>query len=124
MASFSTAKFIDIVWDIVVGRGGQASLAFVTLKVFCQYLALAMRESPVSYITFESLAFVQPSLIRTVRMARDLLTNRGWVARLIIVWIILSSLFVISLSCLITAISGYSSNVYPIMPDHDNESIL
>lgn len=73
--AFSTAKFIDIVWDIVVGRGGQALLAFITFKVSSQYLALAMREAPVSYNTFESLAFVPPTVVRTSRLARDLLST-------------------------------------------------
>ncbi|KIW28399.1 uncharacterized protein PV07_08066 [Cladophialophora immunda] len=121
--AFSTAKFIDIVWDIFVGRGGQAFLAVVTFKVSSQYLALAMREAPVSYNTFESLAFVPPSLVRTGRLAADLLTNRGWRARLIIVWVVLSSLFVLSFSSLITAMSGYSSDISAVMPDYDNESI-
>ncbi|KIY02728.1 uncharacterized protein Z520_01193 [Fonsecaea multimorphosa CBS 102226] len=121
--AFSTAKFIDIVWDIVVGRGGQAFLAVVTFKVSSQYLAFAMREAPVSYNTFESLAFVPPGLMRTGRLAADLLTNRGWRARLIIVWIVSSSLFVLSFSSLVTAMSGYSSDISAVMPDYDNESI-
>jgi hypothetical protein len=122
--AFSTAKFIDIVWDIVVGRGGQALLAFVTFKVSSQYLAMAMLKAPVSYNTFESLAFVPPTLVRTVRLAGDLLTNRGWRARLIMVWIALSSLFVLGFSSLITAMSGYSSNINAVMPNHDNDSVL
>ncbi|KIW69433.1 hypothetical protein PV04_05310 [Phialophora macrospora] len=122
--AFSTAKFIDVVWDIVVGRGGQALLAFVTFKVSSQYLAMAMLKAPVSYNTFESLAFVPPTLVRTVRLTGDLLTNRGWRARLIMVWIALSSLFVLGFSSLITAMSGYSSNINAVMPNHDNDSVL
>lgn len=122
--AFSTAKFIDIVWDIAVGRAGQALLAFITFRVSSQYLAMAMREAPVSYNTFESLAFVPPSLIRTGRLAGDLLTNRGWRARLIIIWIVLSSLFVLSFSTLVTAMSGYSSNVYAVMPDYEGRSVV
>ncbi|EXJ59849.1 hypothetical protein A1O7_03996 [Cladophialophora yegresii CBS 114405] len=122
--AFSTAKFIDIVWDMAVGRGGQALLAFVTFKVSSQYLALAMLKAPVSYNTFESLAFVPPTLVRTVRLAGDLLTNRGWRARLIMVWIISSSLFVLGFSSLVTAMSGYSSNINAVMPNLENESVL
>ena len=122
--AFSTAKFIDVIWDIVVGRGGQALLAFITFKVSSQYLATAMRDAPVSYNTFESLAFVPPSMIRTAKLARDLLTNRCWRARLIIVWIISSSVFVLSFSTLVTAMSGYSSDIDAFMPDHDNESVM
>ncbi len=122
--AFSTAKFIDIAWDIVVGRGGQALLALTTFKVSSQYLALTMREAPVSYNTFESLAFVPPTIVRTIRLAGDVLTHRGWRARLIIVWIILSSLFVLSFSSWITAMSGYSSNIEAVMPNYDNDSVM
>ena len=121
--AFSTAKFIDIVWDVVVGRTGQALLAWATYKVSSQYLDKAMRESPVSYTTFESLAFVSPTLLRTCRLAGDLLTNRGWRARLIFIWIILSSLFVLSFSSLVNAMSGYSSNTYAVMQSYEGESV-
>jgi hypothetical protein len=122
--AFSNAKCIDVVWDIVIGHGGQALLAWVTFHVSAQYLALAIREAPVSYNTFESLAFVPPSVTRTWRLAGDLLTNRGWRARLTIVWIVWSSLFVLSFSSLITAMSGYASNLEAAMPNHDGDSVL
>ncbi len=115
---FSTAKLIDIVWDIGVGRAGQALLAWVTFEVSSQYLTATTRESSVSYGTFEALAFVPPTLVRTGRLAGDLLTNRGWRTRLTMIWIIFSSLFVISFSSLATAMSGYSSNSEAVMPDY------
>ncbi|KAI1620814.1 hypothetical protein EDD37DRAFT_653128 [Exophiala viscosa] len=116
---FSTAKFIDIFWDNAVGRTGQALIACVTYKVTSQYLDVAMQEGPIPYTTFESLAFVPPTLIRTGRLARDLLTNRGWRARLIMLWILFSSLFVISFSSFATAMSGYSSDTTAVMPNYD-----
>nr|KAK5446069.1 hypothetical protein LTR18_003988 [Exophiala xenobiotica] len=115
---FPTAKFIDIVWDVGIGRAGQALLAWVTFKVSSQYLTATMRERSVSYGTFEALAFVPPTLVRTGRLAGDLLANRGWRTRLTMVWIICSSLFVISFSSLATAMSGYSSNNEAVMPDY------
>lgn len=120
---FSTAKFIDIVWDVGVGRAGQAVIAYVTFKVTSQYLAMAMHEGPVSYATFESLAFVPPTLARTGRLAGDLLTNRGWRPRLIMVWIVLSSLFVIGFSSFATAMSGYGSDTTAVMPDYDGNDV-
>ncbi|KIX01014.1 uncharacterized protein Z518_10080 [Rhinocladiella mackenziei CBS 650.93] len=121
--AFSTAKFIDIVWDIAMGRAGQAFLAWVTYRVSSQYLAMAMYEASVSYTTFESLAFVPPTLTRTGRLAGELLTNRGWRPRLIMVWIILSSLFVLSFSSLVTAMSGYSSNMWAVMNNYEGEAV-
>jgi hypothetical protein len=121
--AFSTAKFIDIVWDVGVGRAGQALLAYVTYRVSYGYLSMAMHEAPVSYATYESLAFVPPTVARTARLAGDLLTNRGWRARLIMAWIVASSLFVIGFSSLVTAMSGYSSNTDAVMPDHLGQTV-
>ncbi|EXJ89721.1 hypothetical protein A1O3_02788 [Capronia epimyces CBS 606.96] len=121
--AFSTAKFIDVVWDIVVGRAGQAFLGWVTYKVSSQYLAMAMREAPVSYTTYVSLAFVPPNLTMTARLAGELLTNRGWRPRLIMVWIVLSSLFVLSFSTFVAAMSGYSSNSYAVLANHAGEVV-
>jgi hypothetical protein len=121
---FSTAKLIDIIWDIVVGRGGQCILAYITFKVSSVYLALAMRKAPVSCDTFAALAFVPPGFIGTFRLAKDLLTNRGWKARLIMAWIVFSYLFVLSFSSFVTAMSGYSSSIEATMPNHDNDQIL
>lgn len=120
---FPTAKFIDIIWDIVVGRGGQAILGWITYKISSQYLTLAMHEAAVPYSTYEALAFMPPTLTRTIRLMRDLLLNRGRKARLIILWIVLSSLFVISFSSFATAMSGYSSNTYAIMQSYQGELV-
>ena len=121
--SFPTAKFIDVVWDIVVGRGVQALLAWITYMVSSRYLSMAMREAPVSYSTYEALAFVPPTLVRTLRLAGDLLTRRGALARLITVWIVLSSLFVISFSSWATAMTGYSGITYAVMNTYDGEIV-
>ncbi|KIW14939.1 hypothetical protein PV08_07726 [Exophiala spinifera] len=115
--SFSAAKGLDIVWDIMVGRAGQAILAWATFKVSSQYLDLAMREEPVSYGTFEALAFVPPSLVRTARLAMDLVFYRSWSSRLAILWIICSSLFVLSFSSLASAMSGYNTNSEAVVTD-------
>lgn len=121
--AFSTAKLIDIVWDNVVGRGGQAFLGYITYQISSQYLSMAMREAPVPYSTYEAFAFVPPTFIRILRLIRDLLLHRGMRARLIIVWIVLSSLFVLSFSSFATAMAGYSSNTYAVMYTHEGERV-
>jgi len=121
--SFPLAKFIDVVWDTVVGRGVQALLAWTTYAISSQYLTIAIREAPVSYTTYEALAFVPPTFIRTLRLAGDLLMRRGTIARLIILWIVLSSLFVLSFSSWATAMTGYSSITYAVMKTYDGELV-
>ncbi|KAK5064557.1 hypothetical protein LTR84_000390 [Exophiala bonariae] len=121
--SFPIAKFIDVVWDNIAGRAVQAILAWITYRVSSQYLSLAMQDAPVSYSTYEALAFAPPTFIRTMGLARDLLTRRGALARLISVWIVLSSMFVISFSSWATAMTGYSSIYYAVMETYDGELV-
>lgn len=121
--SFPLTKFIDVVWDNVAGRAVQALLAWTTYTVSSQYLSIAMREAAVSYTTYEALAFVPPTFIRTLRLAGDLLVRRGMVARLITLWIVLSSLFVLSFSSWATAMAGYSSITYAAMKTYDGELV-
>ncbi|KAF5593181.1 hypothetical protein FPCIR_5387 [Fusarium pseudocircinatum] len=49
--SFGTAKLIDVIWDLVVGRGGQTVMAFMSWRVFVQYLQLSLLTKPASYST-------------------------------------------------------------------------
>ncbi|KEF52635.1 uncharacterized protein A1O9_11478 [Exophiala aquamarina CBS 119918] len=121
--SFPLAKFIDVVWHNVAGRAVQAVLAWTTYTVSSQYLLMAMREAPVSYTTFEALAFVPPTFIRTLRLAGDLLMRRGVAARLITLWIVLSSVFVLSFSSWSAAMAGYSSITYAVMDTYDGELV-
>lgn len=120
---FSTAKFIDIVWEIIVGRGGQALLAYITFKITTQALTRAMEKTPVSYNTFEALAFVPPSLQQTISLLRDMITNRGIQGRLIMLWIVFSSLFVLAFPSLVSAMSGYNTNTASYLVDTSGEYI-
>lgn len=121
--SFPTAKGIDVVWDNIAGRAVQAILGWITYMVSSQYLSMAMREAPVSYSTYEALAFVPPTFMRTLGLARDLLTRRGMLTRVITVWIVSSSLFVISFSSWATAMTGYSSNTFAAMETYGGELV-
>ncbi|KAH7255307.1 uncharacterized protein BKA55DRAFT_592663 [Fusarium redolens] len=49
--SFGTAKLIDVVWDLVVGRGGQTVMALVSWRVFVEYLQLSLITKPATYST-------------------------------------------------------------------------
>jgi hypothetical protein len=53
--SFGMAKFIDLVWDIVISRGGQALLGWITYKVYTAALMKIMETHIVSYDLYASL---------------------------------------------------------------------
>lgn len=121
--SFQTAKIVDIIWDTALGRGGQAILAYVTYAVSSRYLQLVLQRTSVSYSTFEALAFMPPTAVRTLSLARELLTHRGWLDRMIVAWIVSSSLFVLCFSSFATAIAGYSSTRAAVIETYQGQTV-
>jgi hypothetical protein len=120
--TFSQAKALDVVWDIVVGRGGQAILLYVAFKVFTMTLSRTMETAPVSYGTFESMAFTSPTFVSPFILIRDFMTNRGLRARMAVIWTIFASFFVLAFPTLNDTVSGYSTNTEAFLKD--NSGIL
>ena len=120
--TFSQAKALDVVWDIVVGRGGQAILLYVAFNVFTMTLSRTMETDPVSYGTFESMAFTSPTFVSPFILIRDFVTNRGLRARAAVAWTIIASLFVLAFPTLNDTVSGYSTNMEAFLKD--NSGIL
>jgi len=53
--SSGMAKFIDLVWDIVISRGGQALLGWITYKVYTAGSMKIMETHIISYDLYASL---------------------------------------------------------------------
>ncbi|EMT63127.1 hypothetical protein FOC4_g10013335 [Fusarium odoratissimum] len=49
--SFGTVKLIDVIWDLVVGRGDQTLVALVSWRVFVEHLQLSLITKPAAYST-------------------------------------------------------------------------
>ncbi|EXJ55471.1 hypothetical protein A1O7_08398 [Cladophialophora yegresii CBS 114405] len=109
--SFSTAKIIDVGWDIILGRGGQALLAAIAFAVYSKALVRSMESSPVSYGTFEAVTLQSGSLTANFKLARDLLKNKTAQARAAVVWMITSACFVLAFPTILSAMTGYSVNI-------------
>ena len=60
--SFATAKFIDVIWDLIIGQGGRLLLAWISYIVFMDGLARLMETSVVSYRLYTSIVFETSSL--------------------------------------------------------------
>ncbi|ETI21021.1 hypothetical protein G647_07364 [Cladophialophora carrionii CBS 160.54] len=109
--SFSMAKTIDVGWDIIIGRGGQALLAAIAFTVYSKALVRSMESSPVSYGTFEAVTLQSGSLSANFKLARDLFKNKTAQARAAVVWMIISACFVLAFPSILSAITGYSVNI-------------
>jgi len=55
--SYVHVRVLDIVWDILVGRGGQAIILYIAYRVFHKSIMYIMDSQPVSYDTYGAVAF-------------------------------------------------------------------
>ena len=124
--SFSNAKLIDVIWDVVLGRGGQflaflltymtlnlpgqGLLGYVAYSVFTKSLVRIMEQTPVSYETFEAITFHNTTLFSLWLMIKNYTTNGGSRARVAILWMLFASLYVLAFPALMSAMTGYDSN--------------
>ncbi|CAJ2504377.1 Uu.00g117710.m01.CDS01 [Anthostomella pinea] len=132
--TFTEVKIIDISWDIaastlimdlqIIGRGGQALMAFLSWRAFADYLTTSMETSPVTYAAFFSLFLQQgPSILSTYRLARDFLSGRGLVSKVAMTFMVLNMLFVLGWPTFAGAMSGYATTSGAFVRDL-NESYI
>jgi hypothetical protein len=125
---FTTVKIINVGWDvssfptnircstdspgqIIVGRGGQALLVIISYIVYSKALVRSMESSPVSYGTFEAITLQNGTLTANLKLTRDLLKNKTARARVLVVWLVTSGIFVLGFQTMVSAMSGYTANI-------------
>ncbi|KAI0814071.1 hypothetical protein GGR55DRAFT_633933 [Xylaria sp. FL0064] len=122
--TFTQAKVIDIVWDIVIGRAGQGILAYYSWRTFADYATVSMETAPITYTSFIILFMESgPSLKSIFQLLRDFLAYRRLKSKVAATWIILSMLFVLAWPTLIAALSGYSPNTGAYVKDVDGNFV-
>ncbi|KAK4143722.1 uncharacterized protein C8A04DRAFT_28503 [Dichotomopilus funicola] len=66
--SFTQAKVVDIVWDLTIGRGVQAALAYCSWRAFSVYVAMSMDKAaqPLTYDAFWTVFLHQEASVRNI----------------------------------------------------------
>ncbi|KAI1751613.1 hypothetical protein F4782DRAFT_531387 [Xylaria castorea] len=122
--TFTQAKVADISWDLIVGRGGQAILSFITWKLFADYAALSMIIQPVTFATYRTLfAETGPSISSTARLVHDLIRYKGFASNLANAFIIYSMVFALVLPTLAGAATGYTPVNKAFIRDYDDSLV-
>ncbi|SLM34935.1 hypothetical protein LPUS_03910 [Lasallia pustulata] len=113
---FGLAKFIDVAFDIVVGRGGQAVLSYITYRVIGASVNYIMESDPVTYELFacSSMASITtfsfgPLLKFVFRRPRSTCKIKH---RILMVWLALSVLWVGFYPTMLSAMTGYTAFTY------------
>jgi hypothetical protein len=105
----------------VVGRGGQAVLAFYSWKAFSNYFRSSMQTGPITYDSFFTV-FIESeaSLTSTFRITRDFATRRGLRSRVAMTCTILTMAFVLAWPTIAAAMTGYTSAIGAYVRDEEN----
>lgn len=107
--SFTSAKVIDICWDMIVGRAGQAALAFFSWNVFSDYVTTSMDVSPITYQTFWVIFLhKEPTLFSVIRLTRDFVSYRRLNSIVAMVFMIATIIFALVFPTLASAMTGYT----------------
>ncbi|KAM7213210.1 hypothetical protein V8F06_011425 [Rhypophila decipiens] len=122
--TFTEVKVIDLIWDIVVGRGGQTILAYFSWKAFSTYFWLSMSTQPITYNSFWAIFLDrQPSLVGIYRVIRDFVSQQARRSKLIMIFVPFSMLFVLVFPIMMSAMTGYRPNLAGFVADTTNSLI-
>ncbi|KAL1794359.1 hypothetical protein ACET3X_007780 [Alternaria dauci] len=110
--SFTQVKAIDIAWDILVGRGGQALVAYISWRVFAQYVTTSMEVTPVTFGTYRTIFLPNGGLfISTLCLIRDFVTRHRLHSKIAMVFMVYTMAFTFAYPTVASAMTGYSANV-------------
>ncbi|EON62894.1 hypothetical protein W97_02119 [Coniosporium apollinis CBS 100218] len=123
--SFSTAKTIDIIWDLFVGRGGQAILIYIAYRVFTRSLVFSMESRPTPYQVFAAIAFDTVSISTIHILGKECVApwQRTRRCTLTVVGLILASSYILAFPTLISALTGYDATYRPYVNVTDGSMI-
>ncbi|KAL8811209.1 MAG: hypothetical protein Q9223_007584 [Gallowayella weberi] len=107
--TFAQAKFIDLLFDLIVGQGGRLLLAAVSYVCFMDALLRSMEVTPVSYQLYASLVFSFNSILATWQATKSVFSTKGWRAKIYLIWCALAMSYVLAFPTLIESVTGYVS---------------
>ncbi|RGP62995.1 hypothetical protein FSPOR_8979 [Fusarium sporotrichioides] len=112
---FSIVKLIDVAWDLVVGRGGQAIMALVSWRVFAEYLQVSIATTPATYTTVWLLRFQQSSSAFSTWQLASAFLRRGLASKTAMVFTIQAAIFTMAFPTLIASMTGYTPKNEPFV---------
>jgi hypothetical protein len=118
--TFSQAKTIDVVWDVVIGRGVQLLAWWIGYVVFCDALLRAIERHPASFEIFQRIALEGPSLLSLWTLVKEQWCAKSKRTRALFFFMWLSTIYIISIPMFISAMTGYDSTSIPWVSLEDN----
>jgi hypothetical protein len=107
--SFSQVKTIDILWDLLVGRGVQLLAWWAAYTVFSDALLRAIERHPASFSIFQSIALEGPGLGSLWTLTRELWVAKSKRTRALFLYMFWSTAYVLFVPIVLGAMTGYDS---------------
>lgn len=118
--TFTQAKAIDIIWDLVVGRGGQMLLCVLAYPPMRKSLLTALERHSMHMPVVASLAFEHFSVVSWWATTRELF--RGWSWRLFgYLWMII---YLLIFGTIVSAMTGYQANMRPYYSEQNSGNLM
>ncbi|KAF1945677.1 hypothetical protein EJ02DRAFT_474953 [Clathrospora elynae] len=122
--NFTQVKTIDIVWGIVVGRGGQAVLALIFWRVFANYVTTSMEVMPVTPRTYRTVFLQNGSLLTAIpRTIRGFTLRHRLKYKIAIFFMVTTMKFIRLFPTFASAMTGYNGNFNAFVNTMDNNYI-
>ncbi|KAK4554042.1 hypothetical protein LTR86_008883 [Recurvomyces mirabilis] len=113
---FSTAKAIDVLWDLVVGRGMQVLIAVVIYYVFRGSITNAIQHYPVSYTKILRMEYNTTGFSSLATYARDIHWKRRSARQFFsALTLTLATVYALIAPTWISAMTGYQATAIPLI---------
>jgi hypothetical protein len=122
--TFSQVKILDVVWDIIIGRGVQLLAWAVGYLVFSDALLLAIERHPASFQVFQRIALEGPSLLSLYTLVKELWCAKSRRTKALFLYIWVSTLYIISIPMFLGAMTGYDSTSIAWVSLDDSNNIV
>lgn len=104
---FAQAKAIDLAWNSLVGRGVQAVLIYLSCKFFYAVLMYISERHPVTYELFAAVSLTPKGTSGCRPLFKAVLCNSDLKSRLMLLWLLGTTIYIALTPILIDALSGY-----------------
>lgn len=114
--TYTHVKILDIIWDVAVGRGGQLLLIYIAYRVFFPSLIYVIETKTISYQTYSAVSFDSTSLRSIWQYLKNIgwkRSDQNWRSWRTFIAMTLTSLYVVSVPTLFSAMTGYAAVFAP-----------
>jgi len=122
--TFAQVKTIDVLFDVIIGRGTQMAFGAVAYIVFTDALLRLIERHPVSYQTFMRITIEGPSLSASCDLFTQLFRCRSKRTWFLFFYLLFSSFYIFSIPPLLGAMTGYDSRTIPWVSIGDADNII